>query len=39
MEEIRKAANEHESINPETLFNACNEIVADNHLHLDELVY
>jgi hypothetical protein len=39
MEEIRKAAKEHDSINPETLLEACNEIVEDNHLSLDELVY
>ena len=39
MEEIKRVANEHDSINPETLLNACNEIVQDNHLSLDELVY
>ena len=39
MEEIRKAANEHDSINPETLLNTCNEIIQDNHLSLDEMVY
>lgn len=39
MEEIRKAANEHDSINPEALLNACNEIIRDNHLSLDEMVY
>ena len=39
MEEIKKAANEHDSINPETLLNACNEIIQDNHLSLDEMVY
>jgi len=39
MEEIRKAANEHDSINPETLLNVCNDIIQDNHLSLDEMVY
>lgn len=39
MEEIRKAANEHDSINPETLLASCNEIIQDNHLSLDEMVY
>lgn len=39
MEEIRKAANEHDSINPEALLNTCNEIIQDNHLSLDEMVY
>jgi len=38
MEEIRKAANEHDSINPETLLNVCNDILQDNHLSLDEMV-
>jgi hypothetical protein len=39
MEEIRKAANEHDSINPETLLNVCNEIIQDNHISLDEMIY
>lgn len=39
MEEIRKAANEHDSINTETLLNTCNEIIQDNHISLDEMIY
>lgn len=39
MEEIRKAADEHDSINPETLLKACYEIVQDNHISLDEMIY
>ena len=39
MEEIRKAANEHDSISPETLLNVCNDIIQDNHISLDEMIY
>jgi hypothetical protein len=39
MEEIRKAVRESETVNPETLLASCNEIIQDNHLSLDEMVY
>jgi len=34
MEEIKKAANEHDSINPETLLNACNELLRNSEAHM-----
>lgn len=39
MEEIRRAVRESETVNPETLLNACNEIIQDNHISLDEMIY
>ena len=39
MEEIRRAVRESETVNPETLLNTCNEIIQDNHISLDEMIY
>ena len=39
MEEIRRAVRESETVNPETLLNVCNEIIQDNHISLDEMIY
>lgn len=39
MEEIRKAVKESDMIDGEKLLADCSEIIQDNHISLDELVY
>ncbi len=39
MEEIRKAVKESDMIDGEKLLADCSEIIQDNHISLDELIY